>query len=203
MKLSRLLFIFAIGSLLLLSACTGAATPTEAAPAAPQQPTAGQSAPITQAPAVQQAAVPSQAETAQSQYAPFCEAASSTGCTVPSVKMIDNKYCVEKVPYAIMAVPAGTTYESQDADLECVDQVSSDGSLRVTCHSLSSKELWSYDLKLCNSACAVPPLQTGTGQCPEGYGYNAASQCCAAPSPANSDGCTVYRVDIGACPEPQ
>jgi hypothetical protein len=118
--------------------------------------------------------------------------------------MIDNKYCVEKVPYAIMSVPAGTTYESQDPDMACVDQMHSDGNLRVTCHSVSSKELWSYDLKVCNSACAAAPsLQMGTGQCPDGYGFDAANQCCAAPEPASEAGCVIYQVDLGACPEPQ
>jgi hypothetical protein len=114
--------------------------------------------------------------------------------------MLDNKYCIEKVPYAIMSVPAGTTYESLDPDLACVDQLHSDGNLRVTCHSVSSKQLWSYDIKVCNGACTAPALQMGTDQCQEGYGYDAANQCCAAPPPASGDGCTTYTVDIGACP---
>jgi hypothetical protein len=117
--------------------------------------------------------------------------------------MLDNKYCIEKVPYAIMSVPAGTTYESLDPDMECVDQLHSDGNLRITCHSVSSKQLISYDLKVCNGSCSAPALQMDTGQCPEGYGYDAASQCCAAPEPASGDGCTTYTVDLGACPDPQ
>jgi hypothetical protein len=117
--------------------------------------------------------------------------------------MLDNKYCIEKVPYAIMAVPAGTTYESLDPDMACVDQMHSDGTLRVTCHSVTSKQLISYDLKLTNGTCSAPALQMGTDQCQEGYGYDAANQCCAAPSPASGDGVTTYTVDLGACPDPQ
>ncbi len=176
MRNARIFMVLAVCAAILLTACGGGA-------AAPEEP-----APVEG----QQAAV---------QYAPFCESAPA-GCDKPTVNMLDNKYCVEKKPFAIMSVPAGSTYESLNPDMICVDQMHSDGNLRVTCSSASSKELWSYDLKVCNSACSAPALQMGTGQCQEGYGYDAANQCCAQPPASNSDGCTIYRVDIGGCPEP-
>ena len=134
----------------------------------------------------------------QTRFAPFCESVPG-GCEAPTVTMLDNRYCIEKVPYAIMSVPAGTTYETFDIDFQCVDQMHSDGTMRVTCHSITGKELWSYDLQVCDSACNVPVLQTGNAQCPEGFGFDQANQCCAAPAPASSDGCTIYQVDLGAC----
>jgi hypothetical protein len=137
-------------------------------------------------------------ESAQPQYAPLCQAA-PTSCETPAVTMLDNQYCIDRVPYAIMSVPAGTTYESQDPDMECVDQLHNDGDLRITCHSISGKDLWSYDLKLCNGACSALALEMGTAQCQEGYGYDSANQCCAAPVPSSSDGCTVYKVNLGVC----
>lgn len=136
----------------------------------------------------------------QPQYAPFCATAPS-GCEAPVVTILDSSYCVEKVPYAIMSVLPGTTYESEDLDFQCVDQMHSDGTMRVTCHSVTGKQLWSYDLQVCNGACSLPALQMDTGQCPEGYGYDSANTCCMAPAPAGSDGCTVFQVDLGACPD--
>ena len=188
MKNIRFLFIFVAIAAILLTACGG--TTAEPAPVVEQPPAAE---PTTAPPA----AAP--VESAQSQYAPFCEATAATGCEAPAVQMLDNQYCIERVPYAIMSVPAGTTYESQDPDMECVDQMHNDGNLRITCHSISGKDLWSYDLKVCNSSCSATSLEMGTGQCPEGYGYNAANQCCSAPAPSGSDGCTIYRVDLGFC----
>ena len=135
----------------------------------------------------------------QPQFAPFCDAASSSGCQSPDVTMIDPKYCVDRVPYVIISVPPGTSYESLDPDMQCVDQTHSDGNLRVTCHSLSGKDNWSYDLKLCNIACNPSSLEAGTGQCPEGYGYDAVKVCCAAPPPASADGCTIFQVDLTVC----
>ena len=51
-----------------------------------------------------------------------------------------------------------------------------DGKNVITC---TGKELWTYELKLTNSACAANALATGTGQCQEGLGYDAAQNCCA------------------------
>ena len=193
MKLSRILFVLA-AAILLLTACD-IETPTAEPPIVeqPQEP-----APTPVPPT----ATPTKpAPSPEPQYAPFCEVTAPAGCEAPVVEMLDNKYCIEKVPYAIMAVQAGTTYQSLDPDLDCVDQLHNDGSLRVTCHSLTSKQLWSYDIKVCNSACSAPVLQMETGQCPDGYGYDPTNMCCAAPSPASVDGCTIYTVDLGGCPQ--
>ena len=156
MKNVRILFVFVVAVLFLLTACGGGA-PAEPAPVVEQPPAV--EPPPAELPPTEPAPPPEPAppEPTQPQYAPFCEAAPA-GCEAPSVEMLDNKYCIEKVPYAIMSVPAGTTYESLDSDLECVDQLHSDGSLRVTCHSVTSKQLWSYDIKVCNGACSAPAL---------------------------------------------
>jgi len=174
MRNARIFIVLAACAAILLTACGGGA-------AAAEEP------------------APIEAQQAEPQYAPFCETASS-GCEKPTVEMLDNKYCVEKKPYAIMSVPAGSTYESLNPDMVCVDQMHSDGSLRVTCSSATNKELWSYDLKVCNSACSAPALQIGTGQCQDGYGYDPINQCCTQPPAGGDDGCTIYRVDIGGCP---
>ncbi|MFL7869767.1 MAG: hypothetical protein AB8I58_13120 [Anaerolineales bacterium] len=199
MKTARFLFGFVVTTLFLLTACGGSA-PTEPAPVEQLPVTGSTVAPATVEPT--NTIEPPTPEPTQPQYAPFCDRPPA-GCEAPTVEMLDNKYCISKVPYAIMSVPFDTTYESLDLDLQCVDQMHSDGSLRVTCHSVTGKELWSYDLKVCNGSCSAPALQMGTGQCPEGYGYDPTSMCCAAPSPASGDGCTTYTVDLGACPQPK
>ena len=196
MRTARILFVFVVATIFLLTACGGGAS-AEPAPAATQPPVVeGPTATQPPAPASVEPTTPP--EPTEPQYAPFCEAA-ALGCEAPTIEMLDNKYCVDKVPYAIMSVAAGSTYESLDPDMNCVDQLHSDGNMRVSCHSLTSKQLWSYNLKVCNGACTAPVLQTGTGDCPEGYGYDPVNMCCAAPSPSSSDGCTIYQVNLGAC----
>jgi hypothetical protein len=189
----RLILVLMLSLLVTLAACGPAAAP------APEVVTVRETVVVEQT-AVVEPAIPAPAEGSAPEYAPFCQAAAS-GCGAPEVEMLDNKYCVDKVPYAIMAVPAGTTYEPLDADLKCVDQMHADGRLRVTCSS--GEELLSYQLKVCNGACAAPVLDTNSAQCPAGYGYDAANQCCGQPAAGGEGGCTVYQVDLGACPLPQ
>jgi len=198
MKTTYLLFSIIVISLVLLTACGGGTASPEPAPVE-NQPAEESADSNAQAPTTAAIESPSKTEAPQPEYAPFCETTTTTSCEAPSVRMLDNEYCIDRVPYAIMAVPAGSTYVSQDPDMDCDDQMVDD-EMRITCHSLTSKELWSYDLRVCNGTCSVSPsLQMGTGQCPEGYGFDAASQCCAAPEPATEAGCVMYQVDLGDC----
>ena len=134
--------------------------------------------------------------TASVQSAPLCTVDPlASACTPPLVEERD-RFCVKKVPYALMALPVGTTFQPADAGLTCSNEGVHDGMQMVSC---TGKRLTSYDLKVCNSTCsAAVPLATGTGQCPQGYGYNAAAGCCW-PMPAPDAGCSLFKVDIGTC----
>jgi hypothetical protein len=112
--------------------------------------------------------------------------------------MGDNSYCNEKQVYAIMSAPGNTSYESTDPAMKCVDQVHADGSLRITCW-VPGEQLMAYDMKVCNTECAAPTLDMNSDQCQEGYGYDAANQCCAQATSGGEAGCTLYTVNIGTC----
>jgi hypothetical protein len=197
MKQITYLMAITVFVVLFASACGGTAPATQAAPppaeVVPTQ--APQQAAPTQAPAEQPAA-PAQT------FAPACQAA--TSCAAPSVKDTEasSTYCVEKIPYENIAVDPGTTFEVLDptGDLKCQDSGTVvDGKNIITC---TSKQLWTYELKLTNSSCAAGALATGTGQCQEGLGYDAANNCCA-PIAAGDAGSVTIKVNMGACPTPQ
>jgi hypothetical protein len=184
---------------LFVSACSGSAAPaTQAAP-----PPAG--AAPTQAPAeAVQPAQPAQPAAATAQtFAPACQAAAS--CAAPEVKDTapNETYCVQKIPYQNIAVPSGTTFETLDpkGELKCQDTGTVvDGKEIITC---TSKQLWTYQLKLTNSACGAKALATGTGQCQEGLGYDAAQNCCAPLTASQTGtGSVTIKVNMGACPLP-
>jgi hypothetical protein len=133
------------------------------------------------------------------QYAPICQ--TGTACQVVSAEQhqID---CVNKMPYTNVLVQPGTSYEVLDksGDFTCNDSGRIvDGKQVITCFG---KELYRFDLKLANSACGGAKLQPGTGQCQDGYGFDAAQQCCA-PVDGDSAGSIVVSVDLGGCPLPQ
>jgi hypothetical protein len=110
--------------------------------------------------------------------------------------------CVNKVPYQLIFVPEGTKFEALDPNnLICVDNGTVvDGKHAIECHG---KELWMTELKLTNAACGgSTSLATGTGQCADGFGYDAAQVCCA-PLTGNDGGSVTIKVNMGGCPGPQ
>lgn len=132
-----------------------------------------------------------------SQQAPICQATSS--CAALDAEQIPLD-CVKKVPYTNVLVPVGTTFQVVDSsgEFSCIDSgVVVNGKQVLTCHG---KQLYAFQLKLSNSACGSS-LQGGSGRCLDGYGYDAAQQCCA-PLGANGEGSTTVSVNLGACPLP-
>jgi serine/threonine-protein kinase len=122
-------------------------------------------------------------------FAPAC--AASIAIPTPEVKET-NKICVEKKPYTAISVPEGAIFESLDEKMTCVEEATSNGRTVISC---TGRQLYSYNLKVC-----VPPVVSNTdpGKCPQGEIFEAADQCCSVP-PAEDAGCTVFRVNIGAC----
>jgi len=156
-------------------------------------------APVAQAAAPVQAVQPAQPVQNAPAFAPVCQSGNS--CAAPAITDTEpiNTFCVKKIPYQNLSLDPGTTFESLDpsGELKCQDSGTVvDGKNIITC---TSKQLWKYQLKLTNSACGGVNLASGTGQCQEGYGYDAAQNCCA-PLGGGSGGVTVITINMGACP---
>ena len=181
---------------LVLSGCASATQ----APQAPVEVQPQQPAPVQVQP-TQEAQAP---EPAAQTFAPLCQTGAS-GCSAPVVADVaaNDGYCVKKIRYHNILIPQGTTFETIDStgDFKCFDQNQvEDGKSIISC---TGEELMTYQLKLTNSSCGGGSnLQTGTGQCQEGYGFDATNQCCAAVG-TGSGGSTTIAVNIGACPGPQ
>jgi hypothetical protein len=153
---------------------------------------AGQAAPANNQPA-QQAGQPAQ------NLAPACQTASS--CAAPAVEdtLGVNTFCVQKIPYQNISLDPGVTFEPMDpsGELKCQDtKTVVNGKTIITC---TGKQLWTYKLKLTDTACGGAGLTTGSSQCAQGQGYDAAQNCCA-PISGDGGGSTIINVNIGACP---
>lgn len=133
------------------------------------------------------------------QMAPICQ--SGSACQVPTAEQHEID-CVNKIPYTNVLVEPGTAFEVLDksGDFTCKDSgLVVDGKTVISCYG---KELYKFDLKLTNTACSGGALQSGTGQCQEGYGFDAAQNCCA-PVGGDSADSVVVSVELGGCPLPQ
>ena len=189
---------YSLAAVALLVAALAAAcsAPAPVAPTSP--PSAPTFSPPPTAQALATAAPAIQPTTANPVLAPICQA--STSCEALNAEQIPLD-CVKKVPYVNVLVPPGTNYEVLDksGDFVCDDTgMVVNGKQVLTCRG---KVLFSFQLKLTNAACDSGALQTGTGQCQEGYGYDAAQNCCA-PVSAGSGGSTTVTVNLPGCPTP-
>lgn len=136
-------------------------------------------------------------------FAPFCQNSGSS-CAAPDVRNVDalDTYCVKKIPYINILVDPGTTFEVLDrsGNYACADSGQKvDGKTVLTC---TGKELFSFNLKLTNPKCSDGDLVTGTGQCQDGFGFDATRACCAAIAGSGAGSVTI-EVNMGACPLPQ
>ncbi len=175
-----------------VSACGGSAAPATQAvvpPVVDSAPT--QPAPVEPAPTQPLATVQS--------FAPACQAAAS--CAAPAVTdtAAADRYCVEKIAYQNILVDDGVTFEVLDpTKLMCADNGTIvDGKHVIECHGLV-KEAWASQVKFTNTACGGASLATGTGQCQEGLGYDAANNCCA-PLTSGDAGSVTITVNMGTC----
>ncbi len=190
----RLFWLAVMASLLVLTGCTsfvklGSLDPV--ARALPAGATHAVVAPETLA--TQPSSVPVGVE-----QAPVCQA--SLTCAALDAEQIPLS-CVKKVPYTNVLVPQGTTFEvvDQSGDFLCLDTgVLVNGKEVLTCHGTP---LYSFQLRLTNAACSEATLAVGTGQCDDGFGYDAEQKCCA-PVSNGSAGSTIVTVNLGACPVP-
>ena len=174
------------------SACGGAPTAPTAAPAPTQALPVAAVQPTQTASAIQ--------PTNGAVFAPTCQNISSS-CTVPNVgdTVASETTCLQKVPYQLIFVPEGTTFEVLDpTNLTCVDNGGVvDGKHVIECHGT---ELWTTQLRLTNVTCGSNTLATGTGQCQEGYGYDATQNCCA-PVTSSAGNSVMINVNMGGCPD--
>jgi hypothetical protein len=193
MKKTTILVAMTVFLVLFASACGGSPAPVE--PAA--------QAPVENPPAVEQPADAPAEEPAPAQaFAPACQTSSS--CTAPTLTDTEanNTYCVTKIPYQNIMAPAGTIFEpiSKEGDPEFFPLICDDSGTVVdglNVFSCRGAELWTYDLKITPAGCGAS-LQTGTAQCAEGQGYDAAQNCCAPVT--GGGGSVTIKVNMGACP---
>ena len=87
-----------------------------------------------------------------------------------------DKFCVNKIPYTLLALPDGITFELVTLGITCSDEGLRGGNQVVSC---SGQELSSFDLKVCNSTCDSTEIAETQGQWADGYGYDSTGQCCA------------------------
>jgi hypothetical protein len=193
LRTSFILAVVTILVVLLGAACSAPAQAPTITPSIPQSAAGPTAEPPSNPPSIQ----PTTAGAVVAQ-APVCQASNS--CEALNAEQIQLD-CVKKVPYTNVLVPPGSAFEVVDKSgaFICNESgVVTNGKKVITCRG---KELFTFDLKLTNPSCDSAALATGTGKCQEGYGYDAAQQCCSLITTGGSSSTTV-KVQLAGCPLP-
>ena len=94
-----------------------------------------------------------------------------------------------------ISIPLNATFESLSPDMTCEVTVTQTTDVLITC---TSKQSFSYELKVCNPPPAFPT--TVSGSCAEGLTYDEANACCLKPALPDA-GCTIFPVAMKTCAE--
>ena len=119
------------------------------------------------------------------------------GCILPTAQERD-RFCAGTVPYTLVAIPIGATYQVVTPHFSCVAGGTSKGSHLLVC---SGPQSYAFQIKVCQPACAsaAPALQSGSaGYCAPGYNYNQPNQCCQMPA-MDQSGCVTLKFGTRSC----
>lgn len=140
--------------------------------------------------------------TSTPKFAPFCQPSSASvltptpfPCHVPIAEQ-SSLYCSDKVPYNLVLINEGSTYEVTGEEITCSDGGTKDGQQILTC---TGPMAYTFDLRVCDPACAIPTFQVGTTNCPQNYTFNDLLNCCEQrPQPIDQN-CVVLKLKVKTC----
>lgn len=135
------------------------------------------------------------------EFAPFCNAdmaiiTPAAKCQMPIASEI-TKFCVEKKPYNLIYINRGSTYTPLTGSFICTYEGAKENRQMISCTGTKSE---SYEIRVCDPACAIPTAQAAIIKCPQDYNYNDIQGCCtkeiAQPTQPN---CFVLKLDTPKC----
>jgi hypothetical protein len=138
--------------------------------------------------------------TATPEYAPFCEAGAASATTPPQCQLPiaeqSSVFCTNKVPYNLIFINSGATYGVPNEGFKCSDAGVQDGRQMITC---SGPMASTFELTVCDPACAIPTVLAEITQCPLGYHYNNTQGCCTQEPQLVGQNCVVLKLETKSC----
>jgi len=134
------------------------------------------------------------------EYAPLCEPGAASiptpaSCRVPMAEE-STTFCTRKIPYNLIFVNEGATYEVLNKGFTCSDAGVKDGRQMVTCTGPMAS---AFRVKVCDPACAIPTIQAEITQCPLGYAYNNQQGCCSQELLVSDQNCELLTLKTKSC----
>lgn len=135
-------------------------------------------------------------------FAPFCEPGSANvatptplACQIPIAEQ-SALYCSNKVPYSVILINEGSSYEVLTDKITCSDGGKKDGKQILTC---TGPMALPFEMRVCDPACAIPTFRAVTTRCPENYTFDEFLRCCEQrPQPIDQN-CVVLSLQTKGC----
>ena len=181
----------------LLLACTLSTTQTQQPATETSIPSIAPTETATLAPIPTETAI---SLTATMEFAPICEPGAAlvptpAECQLPIAEQ-RSVFCTHKVPYNLIVMNEGATYQVLSDSFRCLDEGVKDGKQRISCTGPMST---SFELRVCDPACAVPTVQAEITGCPAGYVFNTVLGCCTQDLQPVDQGCIVLSLGTRSC----
>jgi len=137
---------------------------------------------------------------AKSSFAPFCQPSSASivtpvQCQQPIAEQ-SSAYCSNKTPYNLVLTNPGSTYEISNDDVTCTDGGMKDGKQLVICTGPFAA---SFEITVCDPACAYKTFQGETTQCPQDLHYNETLGCCEREPVILDQNCVTLSLQTRSC----
>ena len=139
-------------------------------------------------------------DTATPEFAPFCEPGAASNLTPPPCQLPiaeqSSLFCTNKIPYNLIFINEGATYEVLSEGFKCSDAGMKDGKQMITCTGPMAS---SFELRVCDPACAIPTIQAEITQCPQDFYYNDLQGCCAQEPQLTDQNCVSLNLGTKSC----
>lgn len=134
------------------------------------------------------------------EFAPFCEPGSADvpappQCQLPIAEQ-STVFCTDKIPYNLIFINEGATYALLTDGFKCSDAGKKDGRQMITC---SGPMASSFEVRVCDPACAIPTVQAEITQCPLGFNYNDIQGCCTQEPLPVQQNCVLLKLGTKSC----
>jgi hypothetical protein len=139
--------------------------------------------------------------TPTSPFAPVCEISVASTLAAPlcqrPVAEESSSFCMNKVPFNLISMNPGTSYELLTQDFLCSDAGMKDGRQLLMCTGPMGVP---FEIRACGQpACALPTAPAELSQCQQGFWYDESLGCCAfVPQPVEQS-CVVLSLKAKRC----
>jgi tRNA A-37 threonylcarbamoyl transferase component Bud32 len=138
-------------------------------------------------------APPTEPAPATAAYAPVCAPGVIPEPILPAIGQ-PSSFCNKGYSVTQFTIPLGATFVPQEEGYICDPYGQPGGQQLIACHG---KNLTTFHLQVCIPL-PTPSTSNVVGACQSGTEYDYDHACCAPPKPADA-GCTIVKVDLGAC----